>query len=149
MFLAFMLCNFSVRMLKYSLKRFKKNFAHKKLKKPPQKVAYLWQLGGFFSATLTAQNSPEFHFRFINSFIQSSLLGLRVQTFPSPQVHLYYHALKSNFHKFAQEYVFTKNRSRRSLFWSHMRFFGRPKVSINQEFTDFINLSKLSFYLIR
>ena len=23
-------------------------FAHKKLKKPPQKVAYLWQLGGFF-----------------------------------------------------------------------------------------------------
>ena len=27
----------------------------------------------FFSAALTAQNSPELHFRFINSFIQSSL----------------------------------------------------------------------------
>jgi hypothetical protein len=44
------------------------------LKKPPQKVAYLWQLGVFFSAAPTAQNSPEIHFRFINSFIQSSLL---------------------------------------------------------------------------
>ena len=28
----------------------------------------------FFSATPTAQNSPELHFRFINYFIQSSLL---------------------------------------------------------------------------
>ena len=28
----------------------------------------------FFSAALTAQNSPELHFRFINSFIQPSLL---------------------------------------------------------------------------
>ena len=28
----------------------------------------------FFSAALTAQNSPELHFRFINHFIQSSLL---------------------------------------------------------------------------
>jgi hypothetical protein len=48
-------------------------FAHKKLKKPPQKVAYLWQLGGvFFSATPAAENSPELHFRFKNSFIQPS-----------------------------------------------------------------------------
>ena len=29
----------------------------------------------FFSAARTAQNSPELHFRFINSFIQSSLVG--------------------------------------------------------------------------
>ena len=56
------------------LRNVKKNFAHKKLKKPPQTVAYLWQLGVFFSAVLTAQNCPELHFRFINSFIQSSLL---------------------------------------------------------------------------
>ena len=28
----------------------------------------------FFSAALHAQNSPELHFRFINSFIQPSLL---------------------------------------------------------------------------
>ena len=41
----------------------------------PQKVAYLWQLGVFFfSAAPTAQNSPELHFRFINSPIQSSVL---------------------------------------------------------------------------
>ena len=44
------------------------------MKKPPQKVAYLWQLGVFFSAAPTAQNSPELHFRFINYFIQPSLL---------------------------------------------------------------------------
>ena len=30
--------------------------------------------GSFFSAALTAQNSPELHFRFLNSFIQSSPL---------------------------------------------------------------------------
>ena len=50
-------------------------FSHKKLKKTPQKVAYLWQLGFFFSAAPTAQNSPELHFGFINSFIQPSLVG--------------------------------------------------------------------------
>ena len=49
--------------------------ALKKLKKTPQKVAYLWQLGVVvFSAAPTVQNSPELHFRFINYFIQSSLL---------------------------------------------------------------------------
>ena len=57
------------------LKKFKIFFAHKKLKKPPQKVAYLWQLRLFFSAAPTAQNSPELHFRFISSFIQPSLVG--------------------------------------------------------------------------
>ena len=43
------------------LKMFNKriSFAYKKLKKPPEKVAYLWQLGGFFSAAPIAQNSPE------------------------------------------------------------------------------------------
>ena len=44
-------------------------------KKTPQKVAYLWQLGVFFSAAPTAQKSPEIHFHFINSFIQLSLVG--------------------------------------------------------------------------
>ena len=68
-----MLCNFSEQMLKYYQKSFNL-FAHKKLKKPPQKVAYLWQLGGFFSAALTAQNSPKNHFHFMNSFIQLSLV---------------------------------------------------------------------------
>ena len=48
-------------------------FAHKKLKKAPQKVAYLWQF--FFSAALTAQNGLELHFRFEKSFIQPSRVG--------------------------------------------------------------------------
>ena len=34
----------------------------------------------FFSAAPTAQNSPELHFRFINSFIQSSLLRSLAET---------------------------------------------------------------------
>ena len=76
MLLSFILCNFLVRMLKYFLKNLKCFFDLKKLKKKtPQKVAYLWQLGVFFSAAPTAQNSPELHFRFINSFIQPSLVG--------------------------------------------------------------------------
>jgi hypothetical protein len=48
------------------------------MKKPPQKVAYLLQLTSwevFFSAAPTAQNSSELYFRFINSFIQPSLVG--------------------------------------------------------------------------
>ena len=44
------------------------------MKKPPQKVAYLWQLEGFFSTAPSARNSPEVHFRFINSPIHSSAL---------------------------------------------------------------------------
>ena len=35
----------------------------------------------FFSAAPTAQNSPELHFRFINSFIQPSRVGSLVKTF--------------------------------------------------------------------
>ena len=53
----------------------------KSWKKPPQKVAYLWQLGGFFSAAPTAQNCTELHFYFINSFIQSSQLRSPFCTF--------------------------------------------------------------------
>ena len=49
-------------------------FDHKKLKKTPQKVAHNRPRPFFFSAAPTAQNSPELHFRFINSFIQWSLL---------------------------------------------------------------------------
>ena len=50
-------------------------FCAQKFEKTPQKVAYLWQLGVFFlSAATTAPNSSELHFRFMNSFIQSSLL---------------------------------------------------------------------------
>ena len=58
-------------------------FALKKLKKTPQKVAYLWQLGGFFfSAAPTAQNSPELHFCFIKKIfyttISSRISGYKV-----------------------------------------------------------------------
>ena len=42
-------------------------FSHKKLKKPPQKVAYLWQYEAFFFfAAPPAPNSPEVHLRFKN-----------------------------------------------------------------------------------
>ena len=51
------------------LKKFKIIFDLESIKKPPQKVAYLWQLGVFFLC------SPELHFRFINSFIQPSRVG--------------------------------------------------------------------------
>ena len=120
------------------------------LKSKKERPGYNGSWEFFFSAAPTAQNSPEFHFRFINSFIQSSLLGLRVQTFPSPQVHLYYHALKSNFHKFARENVFTNNRSRRSLFCmiTYAIFWKTKSVTKSRVHCDFINLSKLSFYLI-
>ena len=36
---------------------------------------------GFFSAALTAQDNPELHFRFINSFTQSSLLRSLAETY--------------------------------------------------------------------
>ena len=49
--------------LKKKLKLF---FDLENIKKPPQKVAYSWQN--------QTQNSPELHLRFINSFIQLSLL---------------------------------------------------------------------------
>ena len=40
------------------------------------KITYTIAVGSyFFSATPTAQNSPELHFRFINSFIQLSRVG--------------------------------------------------------------------------
>ena len=74
MFHTYTLCNFSVRKQKYFYKNLKKKFDHKKLKKPPQKVAYLWQLGVFFSAAPPSQNSLELYFRFINFSIRLSLL---------------------------------------------------------------------------
>ena len=56
------------------------NFRPHNGEKPPQKVAYLWQLGVFFSSAPTAQNSPELHFHFKNSFIQPSLVGSQLST---------------------------------------------------------------------
>ena len=52
-------------------------FAHKKLKKLPKKSCILMAVERFF---FSAQNSPELHFCFINSFIQSSLLRSLVKT---------------------------------------------------------------------
>ena len=48
----------------------------KSWKKLPKKL----QLEFFFSAAMTAQNSPELHFRSINSFIQPSLVGSLLAT---------------------------------------------------------------------
>ena len=52
-----------------------------------QRVAYLWvpllmAVCFLLSAAPTAQNSPELHFRFINSFIQPSLVGSLVSMYP-------------------------------------------------------------------
>ena len=55
-------------------KYLKKNFAHKKLKKHPKKLHTYSSWEVFFSAASPAQNSPELYFRFINFFIQPSLL---------------------------------------------------------------------------
>ena len=46
----------------------------KSWKNHPKKLHTYGSWEFFFSAAPTAQNSPELHFRFINSFIQSSLL---------------------------------------------------------------------------
>jgi hypothetical protein len=40
----------------------------------------------YFSAATTAQNSPELHFRFINSFIQPSLVGSLTALYLAGQV---------------------------------------------------------------
>ena len=54
------------------------------MKKPPQKVAYLCQVGGFFSAAPTS--SPELHFRFINSFIQPSRVESLTASYEDPSI---------------------------------------------------------------
>jgi hypothetical protein len=59
--LSYIFCNFSVRMLKYF-------FAHKKLKKPPQKVAYLWQLGVFLICSPDCPKQPRTSFPFYKLF---------------------------------------------------------------------------------
>ena len=49
-------------------------FDHQKLKKHPKKLHTYGSWEFFFLCSPDALNSPELHFRFINSFIQSSLL---------------------------------------------------------------------------
>ena len=49
-------------------------------KKHPKKLHTYGSWEFFLSAALTAPNSPELHFRFINSFIQPSLVGYLVCT---------------------------------------------------------------------
>ena len=81
-----MLCNFSVRMLKYFLKIKKKIFAHKKLKKPPQKVAYLWQLGGFFLYSPDCRKQPRTSFPFYKFFYP--VVSAKVSAPQSLQIYL-------------------------------------------------------------
>ena len=61
----------------WTLGYLKKNiffFALENIKKKKKLHIYgSWEF--FFSAAPIAQNSPELHFRFINSFIQPSLVG--------------------------------------------------------------------------
>ena len=69
-FVSFVFCNFLVWVLKYFLKNEKKSG-----KNHPKKF-HTYGSWEFFSlsAALTAPNSPELHFRYINYFIQPSLL---------------------------------------------------------------------------
>ncbi len=81
MLLSFLLCNF--------LKSF---LPTKSWKNHPKKLHTYGSWEVFFSAAPTAQNSPELHFRFINSFIQPSLVGSLIPSvpvfliIPSPQL---------------------------------------------------------------
>jgi hypothetical protein len=68
MLLSFILCNFLVRILRYFLKNLKGFFAHKELKKPSQKVAYLWQLRGFFLCSPDCPKQPRTSFPFYKLF---------------------------------------------------------------------------------
>ena len=63
-FFTFFLSNFSVRTLQCFQKIFFIFFDHKKLKKPPQKVAYLWQLGVFFLCSPNCPKHPRTSFPF-------------------------------------------------------------------------------------
>ena len=70
-FFAFMLCNFLVRMLNFSFNL----MFFCPVEKTTPKSCIVMAVGSFiFSAAPTAQNSPELHFRFMNYFIQPSLL---------------------------------------------------------------------------
>ena len=68
-FIKELLCNFSMQTLKY----FEFFFTHKKLKKPPQKVAYLWQLGVFFLCSPACPKQPKTSFLFYKFFYSSIL----------------------------------------------------------------------------
>ena len=77
---SFILCNFSVQTLQYFLKKNLKKFLPTKSSKNHLKKLLTygsWEF--YFSAAPTAQNSPELYFRFINSFIQPSLVGSLLQ----------------------------------------------------------------------
>ena len=50
-------------------------FCPQKVEKITPKSCILIAVESFFTAALTAQNSPELHFSFINNFIQTSLVG--------------------------------------------------------------------------
>ena len=84
MLLSFIICNFLVRMLKYLEK--KMFFWPQKVEKTTSKSCILMAVTSFFlSAAPTAQNSPEVHLCFIDSFIQSSLLMSLIGTLRTVQ----------------------------------------------------------------
>ena len=69
MYFSFILCNFSMRTLKYFQK------IPQNVEKTTSKSCLLIAIGSlFFSAAPLAQNSPELHFCFINSSIHYSAL---------------------------------------------------------------------------
>jgi hypothetical protein len=74
-------------MLGYLKIKIKLFFALENIKKNhPKKLNTYGSWEFFFSAAPTAPNSPELHFRFINSFIQPFLVGSLVQQQTHPNV---------------------------------------------------------------
>ena len=59
----------------FHFKIFSLHLCTKSLENHPKKLHTYGSCEFFFSAASTAQNSPELHFRFMNSFIQPSLVG--------------------------------------------------------------------------
>ena len=86
-FLNFILCNFSVRTLgtRVFLKENQNYFFNlKKLKKLPQKVAYLWQLGFFFLCSPDCPKQPRTSFTFYKFFY--SIISGRISDFASKNI---------------------------------------------------------------
>ena len=68
-------------------------FAHENMKKLPSKKAYLWRFDFFLSASLTAQNSPEFKIHIRNVAQDTSVYYSVGETcimlkFPLPPTYL-------------------------------------------------------------
>ena len=97
------------------LKRFKFFLPTKSWKNHLKKLHTYGSWDVFFSAAPTAQNSPELHFRFINSFIQASLLrSLAYSNAPSGwsliKARTFFYSNIFYYRKMIRNYVYGQNK---------------------------------------